>query len=93
MEEKIKLELEALDLSNIDNKLLVVRFDSSSLKQNELAELVTVFQSILKDMNKKLRIAFMPKGVHICLDCPKGIEIGKNAETELIKGKNERLKE
>jgi len=59
-----------LDLSNIDNSLLVVKLGPET-SPDDLVALQSVFYEVLKDMGKKLRVAFVPAGTEICLSCPK----------------------
>jgi len=88
--EKIRMQLEVLDLSDVEDKLLVVKSNISD--QVEMGQVVHTFREVLKDMDLCLRVAFVPEGVTtICQDCPKAEEIkkiGKEDKGELIQGKN-----
>lgn len=87
--EKIRMQLEVLDLSNAENKLLVVKTNISD--KIEMGQVVHIFRETIKDMGLQLRVAFVPEEVTaICQDCPKATEIKKMGEEdkgELIQGK------
>jgi len=89
--DKIQMQLELFDLSDIDNKLLIVKTDIHD--QIKMEELVKVFVETLHDMNKELRVAFVPTNTIICKDCPKEQEHLKDAKDmedergDLIPGK------
>lgn len=85
MKKQIRLGLEALDLSDVDSKLLVVKLGPEA-SSDDLLALQNVFYEVLKDMDKKLRVAFVPAGTSICLSCPKAEEILKLASAEEEKG-------
>ena len=87
--EKIKMQLEVLDLSDVEHKLLVIRSNISD--QVEMGQVVHTFKEVLTDMGLNLRVAFVPEGVTaICQDCPKAAEIirmGEEGKGDLIQGK------
>lgn len=89
MKKQISLTLETLDLSNVENKLLVVKVPQT-LTADDMIHLQEVFFSVLKDMGKECRVAFIPQGMDICLECPLAERIEREAkkdEDELIEGK------
>lgn len=91
MKKQIRLTLETLDLSKVDDTLLVVKL-SAGYRHEDLIAVQDVFYQILKDMGKQLRVAFVPEGTQICKACPREEMFLKNAitdEKELIEGKND----
>lgn len=88
MKKQIRLALEALDVSDVDNTLLVVKL-GNTYNSEDLVAIQDAFYQVLKDMDKKLRVAFVPEGTNVCLKCPRAEKVLKNAITEdkeLIKG-------
>lgn len=93
LKQKLLLRVEALNLSDIQNDVLVVRFPRN-LTSNEVTEVYQAFGSILEDMGKKIRVIFLHEDIEICTACPRAVELLKKAtevkaQEELIYGKKD----
>lgn len=91
--QKLILRVEALNLKDIKNDILVVRFPRT-LKENEVNELYQAFGSVLEDMGKKIRVLFLHEGIELCTSCPNVEELLKRAteikaQEELVYGKKD----
>lgn len=91
LKQKLLLRVEALNLKDIKNDVLVVRFPRS-LTEKEVNEVYQVFGSVLEDMGKKIRVMFLHEDIEICSSCSHSEELLKRAieikaQEEIIYGK------
>lgn len=93
LKKKLLLRVEALNLNDIKNDVLVVRFPRN-LTEKEVNEVYQVFGSVLEDMGKKIRVMFLHEDIEICTACPNAVELLKRAtevkaQEELVYGKKD----
>lgn len=93
LKQKLLLRVESLNLNDIKNDVLVVRFPRT-LQSNEVDELYQAFGSVLEDMGKKIRVLFLHEGIELCTSCPRAEELLKKAtevkaQEELVYGKKD----
>jgi hypothetical protein len=93
LKEKLLIRMETLNLKDVQNDILVIRFPKT-LATNEVSELYKTFGSILEDMDKKFRVMFLHEDIEICKTCPNAVELLKQAtevkvQEELVYGKKD----